>query len=335
MRSRPRLRLAIMMPNATPLCWILSDGTAGMEAQAIGLANAMGLETVIKSIRPSGVLRVLPWLGRIPGVPMASGGDTLSPPYPDIAITCGRRHAGASIALKRVSSGKTYTIHIQDPRVAPSLFDALVVPDHDPSRGENVITTTGSLNRISDSILAREALAFTNQIGPLPAPLVAVNLGGDTQQYKVDEKMAARISQSLLELLNTTGCGLMISTSRRTGPALLAALEPLAERADTVIWTGDGPNPYLGFLGLADAIVVTADSINMVSEACSTGKPVYILPLGTEPRRRATFLDTIKSKGLAREFTGTLDDWKAPPLRETDRVAKRLITQLKDSGILG
>jgi uncharacterized protein len=328
------------MPAASPQCWILSDGTAGMEAQALGLADAMGLDPTIKSINPRRALRALPWLGRLPGVTAAAGGDPIEPPYPKIAITCGRRHAGASIALKRLSRGKTYTIHIQDPRLSPSLFDSLIVPDHDPTRGPNVITTTGSLNRINDALLASEARLVADRIAHLPKPLIAVNLGGDTQQYTVDQVLAGRVANALEELAASRGGGLMITTSRRTGADLLAAIEPLARRDNAVVWTGEGHNPYLGFLGLAEAIIVTADSINMVSEACSTGKPVHILALGREPRRRAAFLDTIREKGLARDFTGVLEQPPPPPLRETaplretERVAGQLIAQLKSLGIL-
>jgi len=322
------------MSDIAPSCWILSDGTAGMEAQAVGLALAMGLTPVIKSIRPRGLLRLSPSLGALPGFSPAAGEDSLAPPYPALSITCGRRHAGASIALKRQSGGAVHTIHIQDPRISPALFDSLVVPEHDPMRGPNVISTTGSLNRINDALLKDEAARFADQVTKLPKPRAAVNLGGDTQQYKVDAAMAERVVASLMGLLESLGCGLMITTSRRTGRPLMDALAPLSRRPDTLVWTGDGPNPYLGFLGLADAIIVTADSINMVSEACSTGKPVHILPLGKEPRRRAAFLDTVRANDLARDFKGTLENWHPKPLRETERVAALLVEQLRHRGIL-
>ena len=322
------------MSVSFPQCWILSDGTAGMEAQARGLAKAMGLETTVKTIAPSKLLRMLPRLARLPGMPAETAGNTLGPPYPAIAITCGRRHAGASIALKRLSGNQVHTIHIQDPRISPSFFDTLVVPEHDPTRGPNVITTTGSLNRINEALLSQEAVAFIAQVQHLPKPRIAVNLGGNTRQYAVDSPMAERIAASLSALADSHDCGLMITASRRTGPSLMAALSPLATRSDTVLWQGDGPNPYLGFLGLADAIIVTADSINMVCEACSTGKPVHILPLGPEPSRRAAFLQDILASGRARTFNGSLEIWDYTPLRETERVAALLVTQLRSSGIL-
>ena len=81
------------------------------------------------------------------------------------------------------------------------------------------------------------------------------------------------------------------------------------------------PNPYTGFLGLAEAIIVTSDSINMVSEACSTGKPVYILPMGVNNKRRQSFLETMQKEGRAKPFDGNLESWTYEPLNETERVA--------------
>lgn len=37
------------------------------------------------------------------------------------------------------------------------------------------------------------------------------------------------------------------------------------------------PNPHMGNLAWADAFVITADSVSMLSEACSTGYVCYIL----------------------------------------------------------
>lgn len=318
-----------------PPCWILSDGTAGMEAQARGLADAMGLPYQLKAIRPSRLSRAMPTLARLPGIPaVAGGGDRLDPPYPAISISCGKRHAGAAIALKRISGDRVFTIHIQDPRIAPRLFDVLVIPEHDPTRAANVITTTGSLNRIGQALLDAEAAVFASQVSQLPTPCVAVNIGGDTREYRVGRDRAESVSKALASFADRHGCGLLITTSRRTGPEFMAALTRLADRPDTIVWTGDGSNPYLGFLGLADAIVVTSDSINMVSEACSTGKPVYILPIGDAPKRRAAFLDHVRAAGLARPFDGSLESWSYEPLRETERVADMLIARLKASGIL-
>jgi len=57
-------------------------------------------------------------------------------------------------------------------------------------------------------------------------------------------------------------------------------------------WSPGAPaNPYLAFLGVADRIVVTADSASMLADAVSTGKPVEIFPL---PSRRGRLRDVAR-----------------------------------------
>ena len=301
-----------------------------MEAQATGLAHRMGLDAEVRRIAPLRLLRVCPWLGRVPGVPPAAPGHGLASPFPDIAIGCGRRHAGAVIAIKRLSVGRTFVIQIQDPRISSRHFDVLVVPDHDPARGRNVIATRGSLNVIDDTGLEAAAAEFSDLVHALPRPRVAVCVGGDTRDHSVGPGEAAELAGRLRALAREHGCGLMVTLSRRTGPHLRSALAEACATGNAVLWSGpgDGPNPYLGFLGLADHIVVTSDSVNMVSEACSTGKPVHLLALGRATRRRRLFLDAMRSEGYVRPFDGRLEAWRYTPLRETERVAALLRTRL-------
>ncbi len=323
------------MAGARPACWVLSDGTAGMEAQAVGLARAAGLDYAVKKIAPSRPLRLAPALGRLPGVPPAAGGDPLGPPWPFVSISCGRRHAGAAIALKRRSGGRVFAVHIQDPRVPPRHFDLLVVPEHDRARGPNVATTTGSLHGIDDAALARAAAAAAPALAGLPRPLVAVCVGGDTREYTVGPAKAGEVAARLAALADRHGRGLAIACSRRTGPALRDALAGLRGRPDIAVWTGpaDGPNPWPGILALAERAVVTSDSVNLASEACATGKPVHVLELGPEPRRRAAFHAALRAAGRTRPFDGSLEDWSSPPLRETARVAAILRARLRAAGI--
>ena len=172
-----------------PSCWILSDGTIGMEIQCIALAEALGLEYEKKQIKPYWLNRIFPSLAKIPGVPLANNHmQVTSHSLPDILITCGRRHAGASIALKRLSNGTTYTIHIQDPKINPKHFDLLIIPEHDMSQGHNIIRSKGSLTRITQSTLEKEAQLIEPKINSLIGKKIAVNIGGDTKDSKVDDK---------------------------------------------------------------------------------------------------------------------------------------------------
>lgn len=303
-----------------PLTWILTDGTIGMRIQCLGLAQAAGLTPTVKHIVPSLLLRAFPALGAIAGVPPASGGDPLAASWPDVVISCGRRTAGAAIAIKRLGGGIPFLAHIQDPRLAPSRFDLLIVPEHDPTRGANVIMTLGALNPHDPERLATAAEAWAKRVNPLPRPWIAVNVGGSNKRYDFSTEAVARFIGQLRHLSETTGGSLLVAASRRTDPATKSALaEGLADRPG-VVWTGEGDNPYLAFLHLAEAIVVTSDSVNMVSEACSTGKPVLVASVEEENGRLASFHVRLQAEGYTRPFQGRLEQWSYTPLDETERV---------------
>ena len=296
------------MSNQNISCWILSDGTIGMEVQAVALAESLNLNYNIKYINPHWINRVFPNLAQFPGIPPSSGPQSeFIKPFPNILITCGRRHAGASIALKRISNGSIYTIHIQDPRINLKLFDLLIVPDHDPSRGNNVITSRGSLNRITPSLIRNEAQLISKQTKTLVGRKVAVNIGGNTKGFKVNNKLASSIALQLKIFADDHNCSLMITTATRTSESLKSTLASLTVNPNITLWTSGKPNPYLGFLGTADIIIVTSDSINMISEACSTGKPVYVLSLGKTTPRREKFLSSMIKEGKIRFFNGKFE----------------------------
>lgn len=302
------------MRNLSDLAvWIVSDGTRGMQVQAEALAGALGVTPVVKLIRPSPLLRAFPRLGRCRLVPPSAGGDPLLPPWPDLVIACGRRNAGAALAVKARSGGRTLLVQIQDPRLDPRLFDLLVIPEHDPTRGANVVLTQGSLNRLAEADLAGETACFAATIDPLPRPRVMVAVGGATRRQPVDPQRAAALLADLARLADS-GAGLMITTSRRTPDDLADRLGDLAARHGAALWRGDGANPYLAFLGAAEAIVVTSDSVNMVSEACSTGKPVLVADLVAPKGRIAAFLDGLASRGLTRPFAGRIERYDYAPL---------------------
>jgi mitochondrial fission protein ELM1 len=93
------------------------------------------------------------------------------------------------------------------------------------------------------------------------------------------------------------------------------------------VWDGTGANPYPGLLGHADAVLVTQDSVNMASEAATTGLPVHVFPLGGVARKIARFHESLERRGASRRFAGTIDHWSYPPLAEADRIAGELLAR--------
>ena len=314
------------------MIWVVSDGTAGMRLQAIALADSLAnslsncdairVEDIILS--PPPLLRYLPRLARL--LPSASlramlryadGVADQDRDIADIIITCGRRMAGVSIALRRLDPrGLCRTIHIQDPRLPSHYFDLLLVPEHDPARGANVITSRASLNRLSPEKIDHAATLLGSKWRDLPAPMVAVLLGGKNRRYQLSEVMIETMVKKLAEFATVNEASLAIIPSRRTPDRLLMTLSRQLEGQRFAIADTDEANPYPGILALADAVIVTSDSVNMASEAAMTGKPVLIADWQVETGRIAAFHRTMIKAGHTAPMTTKMPKNKFTPLCE-------------------
>lgn len=311
-----------LMPSPETLsCWVLTNGMAGFESQGIGIAEALGLTPVMKRVSPSP-----PWKWMAPWGPAAPDGH-IAPPWPDLLIASGRQSIPYARMIKRKSGGRTFVAVLQDPRVTPSHFDFVWAPAHDRLEGENVLSTVVSPHRLTRKRLAEEAETFAAEVAHLPHPRVAVLIGGTNSVYRLTEETAMEIARKLAAVADK-GAGLMVTPSRRTGEAQTKILKDALKDRSAVVWDGTGPNPYFGFLGLADAVIVTCDSVNMVGEAAFTGKPVHVVELqGGQSRKEAKFrrfLDAIYATGAARPFSGQLESWVYEPLNATDEIAEAI-----------
>lgn len=305
-------------------CWTLTDGGIGMVNQAVGLAEAMRLAPEQKVIRPRWPWRALaPALWLRPLAAPGPGSDPLQPPWPDLVISCGSKAVAPALAIGRASSGHTRTIHVQDPTVPPSRFDLVVVPQHDRARGANVIVTLGSMGRTTPQRLAAAAEAARSHYAHLPAPRIAALIGGSNACYRMTAATAARLGEQLVALARAAGGSLLVTTSRRTGAENEHALAARLAGVPHAHWNGSGENPFFAYLGLADAVVVTCDSVNMVTEAAATGRPVYVAALeGKGSAKFRRFHQAMQDAGITRPFAGRLERWSYPPLCETARVAE-------------
>jgi len=307
----------------------VTDGTAGMENQCVGLAERIGLPFAIKRIRPRVPWRWLPpALWPMPLATLEPAGDRLAPPWPRLLIGTGRLAVGPVLAVARASGGATFTVQLQDPRVSADRFGLVVAPAHDRLQGRNVIATLGALHGVTADKLAGARRTFADGLGQLPRPRVAVLVGGTNRAYRLGPAEARALGHALAALARTSGAGFMITPSRRTGAAQMKALAGALGDAVAVVWDGRPPNPYLGYLAWADAVIVTADSVNMTSEALATGAPVHVaaLPGGSAKFRR--FHDALARHGYTRPFKGVLESWRYGPLDETGRVAGEVRARL-------
>lgn len=299
-----------------------------MENQCLGLAAAIGVQPEIKRIRLRPLWDWLPPQIAVRARPLSgldSAGDRLSPPWPRLLIATGRRTVAASVAIKRINPA-TLTVQIQNPHYATSAFDLVVTPAHDQLRGDNVITTNGALHGVTRIKLDKAADEFSGALAHLPRPIIAVLVGGANKVYRMTPALIMDFCASLRTLAKSSECSFAVTPSRRTGAENTAALHRGLADTPHLIWDGEGPNPYLGFLGLADAIIVTSDSVNMISEACAAGKPVYVYDLPGGSQKFEAFHQTMRDRGAVRAFHPTgmkhLGEWTPPHIDDTAIVAK-------------
>ena len=310
--------------DGAPVVWVLHDGKAGMASQSLGLAEATGFSFIEK---PLTIYRPWSWLPpqlwAAPLTAVRDAGRRLEPPWPDLVIACGRNAAMPALAIRRASGGKTIAAQVQDPRVGRDEFDLMVVPEHDRLRGANVINTKGALNRVTAEKLAVEGRRFP-ELAALPRPVLGVLIGGSNRAYRLTLHRIAETADAIAEAVRTSGGSVVLTPSRRTGDAGITLLRQRLAGLPSSIWDMKGDNPYYAYLANADALLVTADSVSMVSEAAATGKPVHIIDLAGGDRKFARFHEAMRAAGVTRPFRGRIENWSYAPLDDTARAGAAL-----------
>ena len=318
---------------AEPLnVWIVTDGRAGIEAQALGLAEAIARRAPISLTTKRVRIRTpYSWLpaGFVPAPQHALTieSDPIQPPWPDIFIGCGRASIPLAMGMREWSNGKSFVVQLQDPRVNPREFDVVIPPMHDGLEGQNVLPIVGACNRITAERLDRAVSEYKSaNLEDLPAPRFAILIGGKSKRQDISADRAREISHSLAAVQRETGGSLMATLSRRTSQAARMQFRTWLAPHCAVFYEDEGANPYPAILGVADHIFVTADSVNMATEAAATGKPVHIIAVDGQLGKLARFHQSLARRGCARPFNGKLETWSYPPLLETDRAAAAVLT---------
>jgi len=310
--------------SAPRRCWIVTDGKAGVETQCLAIAEELGLEIDLKRIVPR---RPWAWLAPYgpvdPAVRFARPGSAFSPPWPEIIISCGRLTVPYMRALHRAAGRRTFTVFLQDPRTGAGTADLIWVPAHDRRRGPNVFTTLTTPHRLTLDRLARRRASMPAFMVSLPAPRVAVLIGGNSRSHTFTERDQGRLINSLASLAAHAG-SLFVTPSRRTPPLLARALQQFMDGRAGVYWDGTGENPLHDFIAHADHLVVTADSANMVCEACVSGRPVHVFHPSGGSRKFDRLHHALEAHGAVRplkEHYDRLEDWQYPPLSATETIA--------------
>lgn len=270
--------------NVTPRVWVLDAYRSGEKTQVRALAQGLGWPYEIKTLRyRKKEIRTTLFRGRdLRGVDLPAS-DPLSAPWPDLVISMGMRNEPVARWIKDQSGGRTRLVFLGRLWADPAHFDLVITtPQYRVPDRPNVLRNALPLHPLTPERLEVARAHWAPKLAHLPRPYLTLNIGGPSGPYAFGARASERLLRDTMALAKTRGGSLLISSSARTPPEAIAAF---AAQTDVPMQLyrfrpNDPENPYLGFLAMADEIIVTADSISMLSEAYATGKPVHMFDLG-------------------------------------------------------
>lgn len=300
--------------------WIITEGMAGTENQCIGVAEHLDLkQVVVKRVGLKFPFNYLcPYVFRkVPRWAIIC--DDWHAPWPDLVIAAGRKAISPALSIPGA-----YKVFIQNPRIDTKYFDLVAIPAHDNVTGANVLVTTGAPNRIHHGALEKAAAQFKGQFDHLPQKKIAIMIGGDSKTHTMPHDFAKVLFAQLLPFIQSGECGILITCSRRTPTPIREQLKTLFSTPACYFWDGTGENPYHAFLAEADVLLVTEDSTSMLSDALTTGKPTYRLPLYGGSKKFNRLYNALEDQGGLRLFEGDLETWMYEPLNDAKMIADEI-----------
>lgn len=267
---------------APPLLWLLAErGLTGTENQLLAVSERLktlvpGLEVERKEIERGS------WFFPRTDPSWYWQNETAKP---DLVLAAGRQALFPALSMKKRGAK---VVFIQDPRAFRNKFDAIYAPRHDPAKGGNVFSTDGTITRQERCVR------------PGDPDTVFFIVGGSRKGAPIE------LDACLLPLLAQRS-NLLVTFSRRTPEHVKSHIKSSLSNATFFDPVSDGFNPYREWLCRASLILVTDDSTAMASDACSTGRGVYIIPFIRPKGRLARFADHLVAIKAARRFEGALD----------------------------
>lgn len=286
--------------------WCLLGKKVGDNTQVRALADELGLGCVEKfiSARPWELLCHLGAGITLAGIDKSQSSDLVAP-WPDIVISAGRRNEPVARWIQRQSGGHTRLVHIGRPWAPLANWDLVVTtPQYFLPEQDNILHNSLPLHRVSPEDLCSAGERLRPQLADLPRPWIAVLVGGDSGRFVMTGDKGSRLGSLARDLAVASGGSLLVTDSARTpGPAVEALQAKLATVPHYYHrWHSDGDNPYRGLLALADAFVVTGESMSMLGEAVDTGRSLFIFDVGDDNARWWSLPHNYRYKPLSHRF---------------------------------
>ena len=299
---------------------LLTEGMHGMISQVEGMAKALNTEYSHKIVRLS-----FPWNLVPPKFTPISNIILKDKIYidnnetPDLIISCGRKSVIPSIFLKRKNS-KIFTIHIQDPKVNIRNFDAIVAPEHDNLNGDNIYKSKGAIHYITEQEISNAKEYLADKIRG--EKIVSLILGGPNKYYSFNSNQIINIFNQIKSIFVSNGYKVIVIPSMRTPKEIIdLAIKEMGSFGHVV--NKIDKQAYLSAYAIANYVVVTCDSTSMISEAATSGKPLFVAHMKTKKNnyRFKRFFELFKQMGITRELGEKVETWTYNKHNEAQRIA--------------
>jgi len=320
--------------------WILGDTRPGTVSQGIGLAEEIGFDYKIINLTYNFLVLLPNFLFSRSMIRLTKDVKNKLQNFdylPSVIISAGRRSAPVALYLKELSDNRTKIVQIMNPNLNFDKFDFVILPKHDEADENaysNLITTIGALTKTNEKSIAKECEKFASWFAEIKKPKIALMLGGSSGKTKFTTNSGIELAQIISEIANNMDATLLVLNSRRSGDELSQAVKSnLNCDFKFFDWKETkNENPYLAILGYADFFVITGDSVSMISECCSTGKPVYIFDekeISSKKHRKfhQNLIAENYAKKLSRNIYELEKNYSSKKLLETKRVANLIIAK--------
>ena len=308
---------------------LLTEGYHGMISQVEGLAKALQTEFQHKIVRLNWPWNFIPpRLTPISEIILKDKYYINENKSFDLVISCGRKSVIPSTIIKK-KNANIFTIHIQDPKVNYKNFDVIIAPEHDELKGENVISSKGSIHYITQSEIEKAKNYLVNKFHN--ENVVSLILGGPSKYYSFSNEDLTQVFRKIKSNFISQGYKALVIPSMRTPKRIIDLAMKEFVKVGFVVNTVD-KQAYLSALALATNIVVTCDSTSMISEAAASGKPIFVAHMKTRKNnyRFKKFFKLFKEMGITRELGEKVENWKYNKIHEANRIANIIKNMVKN-----
>ena len=299
---------------------LLTEGYHGMISQVEGLAKALQAEFQHKIVRLNWPWNFIPpKLTPISEIILKDKHYINESKSFDLVISCGRKSVFPSAIIKKKNTN-IFTIHIQDPKVNYKNFDVIIAPEHDELKGENIISSKGSIHYITQSEIEKAKNYLVNKFHN--ENVVSLILGGPSKYYSFSNEELTQVFRKIKSNFISQGYKALVIPSMRTPKRIIDLAMKEFVKDGFVVNTVD-KQAYLSALALATCIVVTCDSTSMISEAAASGKPIFVAHMRSKKNnyRFRKFFQLFKEMGITKELGDKVDNWTYNRFNEADRIA--------------